>query len=85
MPIEIECKMCGRKVHVPDRRRKFCDSCRTARKKMFDRDAVKKFRDAARERRKELELKYLEVIEENRMLREENAKLKAVIRNETFR
>lgn len=82
MPIEIECKMCGRKVLVPDRRRKFCDPCRTARKKMFDRNAVKKFREAARERRKDIERQNLELIEENQKLREENARLKAVIRNE---
>lgn len=80
MPIEIECKMCGRKVLVPDRRRKFCDPCRTARKKMFDRDAVKKFRDAARERRKAMERQNLELIEENRMLREQIAILKGGVK-----
>lgn len=82
MPIEINCTMCGRPVTVPDRRTKFCPACRKARKRMFDGNALQKYREKARERRKELERKYLEVIEENRMLREENARLKAVIRNE---
>ena len=80
MPIEIECKMCGRKVLVPDRRRKLCDTCRTARKKMFDRDAVKKFRDAARERRKAMERQNLDLIEENRLLREQIAILKGGVK-----
>ena len=85
MGVDIVCAMCGRKVTVPNRHFKFCPACRKARKKIFDGNAVQKYREAARERRKELERKYLEVIEENRMLREENARLKAVIRNETSR
>ena len=80
MLIEIECKMCGRKVLVPDRRRKFCDPCRKARKTMFDRDAVKKFREAAKERRKAMERQNLELIEENRLLREQIAILKGGVR-----
>lgn len=85
MPIQIKCSMCGRPVTVPDRRTKFCQACRKARKRMFDGNALQKYREAARERRKAIERHNLELIEENRMLREENAKLKAVIRNETFR
>lgn len=84
MPIEINCNMCGRPVTVPDRRTKFCPDCRKARKRMFDGNALQKYREAARERRKAIERQNLELIEENRMLREENARLKAVIRNERF-
>ena len=84
MPIQIKCSMCSRPVTVPDRRTKFCPDCRKARKKIFDGNAVQKYREAARERRKAIERQNLELIEENQKLRDENARLKAVIRNECF-
>lgn len=82
MGVDIVCAMCGRKVTVPNRHFKFCPACRKARKKIFDYNAVQTYRQKARDRRKAIERQNLELIEENRMLREENARLKAVIRNE---
>lgn len=83
MTIQIKCSMCSRPVTVPDRRTKFCPDCRKARKKMFDANAVQKYRDEARERRKMIERQNLELIEENQKLRDEIARLKAIVRNST--
>lgn len=80
--ISRQCEMCGMQITVPDNRYKFCESCKKARKKIFDYNAVQTYRQKARDRRKAQEKQNLELIEENRMLREENARLKAVIRNE---
>ena len=82
MQIQIECAMCRREVIVPDRRTKFCPDCRKARKKMFDANAVQKYREVARERRKAIEQQNLELFEENQMLREQIAILKAMVRNQ---
>lgn len=65
------CEMCGRSITVPDNRYKFCDPCKKARKKMFDYNAVQTYRQKARDRRKAQEKQNLELIEENRILREQ--------------
>ena len=66
-----ECQMCGRQFDAADGRRRFCDDCRKARKKMFDYNAVRKARDAARQHRKEIEKQNAELIRENEALREQ--------------
>lgn len=65
------CGMCGRQITVPDNRYKFCDPCKKARKKMFDYNAVQTYRQNARDRRKAQEKQNLELIEENRILRQQ--------------
>lgn len=69
------CEMCARPFEVKDGRRKYCDDCRKARKKMFDYNAVRKARDAARQRRKDIETQNAELIRENEELREQNKDL----------
>lgn len=65
------CEMCARPFEAKDGRRKYCDDCRKARKKMFDYNAVRKARDAARQRRKDIETQNAELIRENEELREQ--------------
>ena len=74
-----QCKMCGNSIEVRDRRRRFCDGCREARKHMFDKAAVQALRDRARQKRKQEqeELEGLRV--ENEMLREEVIRLKSIL------
>jgi glutaredoxin len=62
--------MCARSFEAKDGRRKYCDDCRKARKKMFDYNAVRKARDAARQRRKDIEQQNADLIRENYDLRE---------------
>lgn len=75
-----QCKMCGMYFDADDCRRKYCDSCREARKRMFDNNAAQAFRKRARQRRlaEQEELEGLRV--ENEMLREELIQLKARMR-----
>ena len=77
----LTCKMCGRTLDTIDKRRKYCESCREARKKMFDKEAVRAFRERARKKRlaEQEELEGLRT--ENEMLREELIQLKARMRN----
>lgn len=71
MMMQKECQMCGRQFDAPDCRRRFCDDCRKARKKMFDADAVKAYRIKAAKHRKEIETQNLELIEQNEQLRQQ--------------
>lgn len=64
------CEMCARPFEAKDGRRKYCDDCRKARKKIFDYNAVRKARDAARQRRKCIEQENADLIRENFKLRE---------------
>lgn len=70
------CEMCARPFECKDGRRKYCDDCRKARKKMFDYNAVRKARDAARQRRKDIEQQNADLIRENYALREQVEELK---------
>ena len=70
------CEMCARPFECKDGRRKYCDDCRKARKKMFDYNAVRKARDAARQRRKDIEQQNADLIRENYELREQIEDLK---------
>ena len=68
--MQKKCEMCARPFECKDGRRKYCDDCRKARKKMFDYNAVRKSRDAARQRRKDIEQNNADLIRENYELRE---------------
>lgn len=76
----VNCQMCGGVFEAHDRRRRFCDSCRKARKKIFDANAFKDFKA----RKKEKLLRDAEMLEglkvENELLREIIAKQNAKLR-----
>lgn len=71
LAIEKTCAMCGRRITVPNNRWKYCEPCGIARKKMFDLNAVHKFRESEKQRRAAQEKQNLDLIEENRLLREQ--------------
>jgi hypothetical protein len=55
----------------------YCEPCKKLRKKIFDHNAMEKFREKAREKRKAERVELLNLIEENTILREELAELRA--------
>lgn len=68
--VQKQCQMCGGYFPCTDGRRRFCDACRKARKKLFDANAFQAFK----ERKKRRILRTAEMCEglkiENELLRE---------------
>lgn len=78
--VDTNCKMCGGVFKTNDRRRKYCDECRKARKRIFNANRVNAFRERKREKLKK-DAEMLEGLKvENELLREiiarQNAKLR---------
>lgn len=78
--VDKTCEMCGAAIVCADRRRKYCDDCRKARKRLFDTAAMQALRSRARRQRlaEQEELDGLRT--ENEILREEIIQLKAALR-----
>ena len=78
--MEKRCEMCGNTITCRDNRRKYCDGCREVRKHFFDKAAIEKLRKNARIKRLKEQEELAGLRTENEILREQIARLKAMVR-----
>lgn len=73
------CKMCGRGFEARDRRKKYCESCAAARRRMFNNADVAALRERARMQRLAEQEELAGLRTENELLRERVIELEAML------